>query len=268
LQDIELRERIRKNLKRLRKNRNLSQEEVARKVGISRPLLSAYEIGRAKPSKETLKSLADFYNTTIDELMDIQVLLLKRHNEKNKTQLGFESKETIPSDTINEITQRKEAFFTENENKKTCEEIRSIPVLTCIPSPFLSFTTQNIERTIPTETQADMAYTYELDNMAPFVQKGDLLLVKTLDCDRFNSIKDGTVVFVSHRREKMEDMILMCRFYNKNPYYILKNDNALYEPLFLTEENLNSQYFIIGEIVEVRRNYKKEGGTEEEKQSK
>jgi len=54
-------------LKKLRGNR--SQEEVAKKIGISRARLSHYETGRSEPDSEILKKLAEFYNVTTDFLI-------------------------------------------------------------------------------------------------------------------------------------------------------------------------------------------------------
>ena len=58
-----------KNLKRLRKQKKLSQEKLARLVDISYNTISKIEAGKAKnPTFETLSKLADVFGVSIDEL--------------------------------------------------------------------------------------------------------------------------------------------------------------------------------------------------------
>jgi transcriptional regulator with XRE-family HTH domain len=59
-----------KNLKKLRKQKRLSQEKLARMVDISYNTISKIEAGKAKnPTFETLSKLADVFGVSIDELV-------------------------------------------------------------------------------------------------------------------------------------------------------------------------------------------------------
>lgn len=49
-------------LKKARKNAGFTQEEAATEVGIPRPTLANYEVGRTEPDLETLGLLIDFYD--------------------------------------------------------------------------------------------------------------------------------------------------------------------------------------------------------------
>lgn len=60
-----------KKLKILRKERNLSQKELANIINMSQTGYSQYERGSRKISLETLKNLAHFYNTSVDYLLDL-----------------------------------------------------------------------------------------------------------------------------------------------------------------------------------------------------
>lgn len=53
------------NLKFLRNSRGLSQSEVAEALNVTRQTISSYETGRTEPDLETLKRLADLFNTDI-----------------------------------------------------------------------------------------------------------------------------------------------------------------------------------------------------------
>ena len=57
------------NLRILRERSNLKQDEFSRYLNISRQTYSNYERGTRTPDLELLKSIADFYHITIDELL-------------------------------------------------------------------------------------------------------------------------------------------------------------------------------------------------------
>ena len=57
------------NLLELRKLHNMSQEELAEKINVSRQTLSKYENGESLPDIEKSKALADVFGVTIDALI-------------------------------------------------------------------------------------------------------------------------------------------------------------------------------------------------------
>ena len=57
------------NLIELRKYHNLSQEELAEKINVSRQTLSKYETGESLPDIEKCKSLADVFGVSVDDLI-------------------------------------------------------------------------------------------------------------------------------------------------------------------------------------------------------
>ena len=57
------------NLKYLRKLRGWTQEEFARKLGIKRSLVGAYEEERADPRLEVLGAVSEIFKVTLDELL-------------------------------------------------------------------------------------------------------------------------------------------------------------------------------------------------------
>jgi len=56
-------------LKELRTNRNLTQAQVAQKVGVTRAVISAYETDLRQPSFDVLIRLALLYGVTTDYLL-------------------------------------------------------------------------------------------------------------------------------------------------------------------------------------------------------
>lgn len=57
------------NLRKLRKERKLTQVELQMRTGIEQSLLSKFENGERVPPTETLIILADFYNVSIDYIL-------------------------------------------------------------------------------------------------------------------------------------------------------------------------------------------------------
>ncbi len=68
-------------LKELRKRNNLSQQEIANKLGINNVTYYGYEKGRSEPSIKTLIQLADIYGVSLDYLCD--------HISQTRQELGY-----------------------------------------------------------------------------------------------------------------------------------------------------------------------------------
>lgn len=69
MQDSGLRKAFGARLKQLRKQRHWTQKELAARVDIRFQLLNKYESGQHIPPAETLISLADALDTTVDHLL-------------------------------------------------------------------------------------------------------------------------------------------------------------------------------------------------------
>lgn len=57
------------NLKRFRKQKKLTQEELASRIGVIRATYWAYEKGSIMPPYDKLEQIADIFGVSIDELM-------------------------------------------------------------------------------------------------------------------------------------------------------------------------------------------------------
>lgn len=55
-------------LKYFRMRENLSQSELAEKLGVSASTISMYEVGKREPDFETEEKIADFFNTDLNTL--------------------------------------------------------------------------------------------------------------------------------------------------------------------------------------------------------
>lgn len=59
-----------KGLKKVRKEKDLNQLKVAMDLNISREALSHYENGKRQPSIEMLRKLSEYFNVSIDYLIN------------------------------------------------------------------------------------------------------------------------------------------------------------------------------------------------------
>ena len=72
-------------LKELRKNRGLTQEELAEALYVSRTAISKWESGRGYPSIDSLKEISSYFSISIDNLLSGEKLLLiaEKENRSN-----------------------------------------------------------------------------------------------------------------------------------------------------------------------------------------
>ena len=65
--------KLSENLKRIRKDNNLSQEQLAEKLGVSRQAVSKWESGQSYPEMDKVLLICKLFNYNIDELMNENV---------------------------------------------------------------------------------------------------------------------------------------------------------------------------------------------------
>ncbi|MBR2658392.1 helix-turn-helix transcriptional regulator, partial [Candidatus Saccharibacteria bacterium] len=61
--------RFNNKLKVLRKQYNLTQEELAERLDVSRQAITKWESGEGMPDIDNLKQIAELFGTTIDDLV-------------------------------------------------------------------------------------------------------------------------------------------------------------------------------------------------------
>lgn len=75
-----------KKLQELRRQRGLTQEELAESLYVSRTAISKWESGRGYPNIESLKTIAKFFSVTLDDLLSTdEVLTIAEEDSKRKT---------------------------------------------------------------------------------------------------------------------------------------------------------------------------------------
>lgn len=62
-------------LQELRRNRNLTQEQLAEQLYVSRTAISKWESGRGYPSIDSLKEISKFFSVSLDELLSSEEII-------------------------------------------------------------------------------------------------------------------------------------------------------------------------------------------------
>lgn len=143
-------------LKDLRKEHNLTQEEIAGKFGVSQRSVSRWENGNTMPDISVLIELADFYNVDLREILN---------GERKAVNMDEDMKETLVM----------VADYTEEQKKKIAKSLGS-KILVCaaafiILSVFFLFHLENIFWWRQTaEFCLTLGLTYEVYNFFEYLQ--------------------------------------------------------------------------------------------------
>ena len=76
---------LNQKLQKLRTAENLTQEELAEKLYVSRAAISKWESGRGYPSLDSLKAIAKFFHITVDDLIGGEEMVSLAEQEKKET---------------------------------------------------------------------------------------------------------------------------------------------------------------------------------------
>lgn len=79
--------RIAKFLKEERENSNLTQEEAAKRISVSKSIISKWETGKSYPSLENLSKISETYGVSINEILA-------------GTRLGMNEKEIVSDENL------------------------------------------------------------------------------------------------------------------------------------------------------------------------
>lgn len=78
-------------LQELRKQKGLTQEELAKELFVSRTAISKWESGRGYPNIESLKLIAKFFSVTVDELLSSNEALTLAEESQKETEKHYHS---------------------------------------------------------------------------------------------------------------------------------------------------------------------------------
>jgi|JYMV01.1.fsa_nt_gi transcriptional regulator with XRE-family HTH domain len=99
-------------LKKLRRQKNLSQQEVADKIGMHFTNISRYERGLARPNSETLKKLAEILSVSSGYLIEGTLEDgVQAHFEDRELLLQFQQVQELPDEDKATVKKLLDAFL-------------------------------------------------------------------------------------------------------------------------------------------------------------
>ena len=121
------------NLKRIRKDNNLSQEQLAEKLGVSRQAVSKWESGQSYPEMDKLLALCKIFNCGLDDLVNKNIDEVKDLTSSKKVILNFFKS---VGDGINKTIKMLESFSFKELVKFLCQIAVIIIVIALCNIPF------------------------------------------------------------------------------------------------------------------------------------
>lgn len=223
------------NIKYLRKVRNLTQDQLADKIGVNRAMIGSYEEGRAVPKLPALQILSHYFNVSIDSLVNID--------------LSTESSSAGDTQNIDSAGKNLRILTTlVDRNDK--ELITLVPVkasagyakgysdpdyVETLPKFSLPFTELSRERTY-------RAFQISGNSMEP-IPSGAYIICEYLQ--NWSDVKGGKTYIVVTK----DDGVVYKRLYNNdNDTLLLKSDNPEYNPYTIPLNSISEIWKALGYI--------------------
>lgn len=224
------------NLKFLRKSKNFTQDDLAKKIHVNRSVIGSYEEGRAEPKLSLIKELADLFNISADDLLykdfsgtgdtDIEpILRIKGDNLRILTTVVDRNDKEF----VTVVPVKAAAGYL--AGYADLEYVETLPKFS-LPLPELSK-----ERTY-------RVFQITGDSMLP-IQSGSYIICEYVQ--NWNEIMDGKAyIFLTK-----EDGIVFKRAYcraGENNQLMLKSDNSDYEPYLINTDTIIEVWKSLGYI--------------------
>ncbi|HEL1991953.1 TPA: helix-turn-helix transcriptional regulator [Streptococcus suis] len=238
---------IGQRIKDFRLSRNMTQKELAKRIGMGDTTIANYEKGFRSPKKDTLFDLADVFGVSIDDLfpqrtptapdsllteISDKVVQLTEPNQKNVLRyssdlLDKQNTVTYSKNTVNELqaTYHTYNYYDQPASAGTGQYLNDVKV-------------ETIE--LPIEVDADFVVPIYGDSMEPEYHSGDYVFVK-LSVD----LSDGDIGVFAYNGDAY---IKQLRITDQGAY--LHSLNPDYDDIPITAD---TDFRTIGEVVDIYR---------------
>ncbi len=232
------------NLKFLRKQKGLTQDQLADKLGINRAMVGSYEESRAEPKFELLQRMAYLFKVSIHDMIDtdLEKRAASNSRRKNTAQKGvykdIEGKglRVLPivvdrdnRELITVVPAKAAAGYLNGYADP--EFIEALPTFNL---PFDRFKTDRTYRT----------FQINGDSMLP-IESGSYIICEYVM--NWQDIRDGYPYIVV----TANDGIVFKRLYNRikdSGTFLLKSDNLDYEPYEIDPNDILEIWYAVGYI--------------------
>lgn len=223
------------NIKHLRKVRELTQDQLADKIGVNRAMIGSYEEGRAVPKLEALRTISHYFNVSIDNLVNIDLSSDKK-NKDGSHNVDLTGKGLRILSTL--VDRNNEELITLVPVKASAGYLKGysdpdfIETLPKFNLPFLEISKERTYR----------AFQINGNSMQP-IPSGSYMICEYLQ--NWSEIKNGkTYVLITQ-----EDGVVYKRLYNHdNDTILLKSDNPEYDPYKVPVNTISEVWKALGYI--------------------
>lgn len=193
-------------LRNLRVSRDITQEQLASMLGVSRSAVGMYETGGRQPDFEMMETIADIFNVDMDYLMG-------RSKVERKHPL------TPPGEDVPPGFQPMPAMDT-------------VPLVGRIACGTPITAEQNVERMVcvPSSWRATFTLTCEGDSMEPRIHSGDLVAIR-----RQPTVENGEIAAVL-----IEGEATLKHVYIHKSFVELRPENPAFDSIILAREEMNT----------------------------
>lgn len=223
---------LNQNLKYLRKQRGYTQDVLAKKTGVKRSLIGAYEEHRAEPKVATIQRFAHLFSVSIDHLINTD---LNIDSSNHRADVSGKSLRILPitvdaenNERISVVPEKAEAGYAQNyADPEYIEEL-----------PRFSLPINELY-----QDQTYRLFQISGDSMLP-IPSGSYIISSYIP--DWHEIKDGQCCIVVTR----DQGIVYKRLWNQldEGSLLLKSDNRLYEPYSIPVEEVVEIWLASGYI--------------------
>jgi transcriptional regulator with XRE-family HTH domain len=215
------------NLLALRKSQEdgISQDEMAKRLGLSKSTYGSYESGRTEPKLADLLKMADFFKVTTDQLLggDVTIhtpVISKRELRVLATTVNSENEDNIEFVPIKAIAGYIEGYG-------DLDFIETLPVFQV---PFLQ------------KDKKYRVFPIQGESMLP-LKEGSFVFAEYIE--DWKNVKNGTVCIIV---TKDEGIVLkkVFNYLNEKNLLVLKSTNERYAPYAVISEEINELWKFAG----------------------
>ncbi|MBI5541163.1 MAG: LexA family transcriptional regulator [Bacteroidia bacterium] len=222
------------NIRHLRKVRELTQDQLADKLGVNRAMIGSYEEGRAVPKLEALRTISHYFNVTIDNLVNTDLSSEKNNNVSHNVDIAGKGLRVLTT-------------LVDRDNE---ELITLVPVKASAgylngyadPDFIESLPRFNLPLLELSKNRTYRAFQIKGNSMQP-IPSGSYIICEYLQ--NWSEVKDGkTYVLITQ-----DDGVVYKRLYNnEHDTIVLKSDNPEYDPYTLPVSTISEVWKALGYI--------------------
>lgn len=230
---------ISKNLKMLRAERKLTQQEIAKKAKISRTYYADVENSRYNPSFETLESLADVLGVSLSDLVRDNVTIVQESMTEYRVDNSAESTLVSIYRQLSELGKGKVLDFSTYvlSREKAFTECDYAPILgqTAAGAPIEYGDPISMPEMIKVPKNTDMVLKINGDSMEPEYSNGDTVFIHTQP-----DIESGQIGIV-----EIDGGVTCKKVIKLNSHIELHSLNKKYNPIIIK----GGQFRILGRVI-------------------